>query len=440
MSQPLREVGRERFRLRDWGPALGAFAEAVRRQPSDHRSRIFAGECLAEMGERERAITVLHAAAEGLLSRDYLLSAVAACKLALRINSSEKRIRDTLLRIHARTSVASAGRAAVPPPLPPDSLGEGASGAQLTDLRGEELASRAMEVLASPDSGAKADSRARPPLPLFSDLTADAFVDLVYRMGFIEIGPGKIIVREGDPGNSIFLLVAGKARVSRGEGDKEKVLAYLPGGALFGEIAVLTGAPRSATITADQDSELFEVSRDDINAIAKAHPTVPRAIAEFAQRRLAMNLLATAPLFTNLPSEQRAQVLRRFTPRVAHANEKVIAEGQAAAGLFLVLTGEFVVSRTDPNTKSAVQLAVLRDGDVFGEISTVTGNPATANVVATRKSAMAFLARGSYEELVQTYSAVEDFLLNLSRERLKIISDSLQPAEVLDAEDSVVSG
>jgi CRP-like cAMP-binding protein len=440
MSQPLREVGRERFRLRDWEPALAAFAEAVRRQASDHRSRIFAAQCLAEMGERERAISVLHVAAEGLLARDYLLSSIAACKLGLRINSSEKRLRDTLLRIHARTSASATGRAAVPPPLPPDTFNEGVSGVPLTELRGEELASKAMEVLAAPDSGAKADPNARPPLPLFSDLTAEAFVDLVYRMSFIEVPAGKNIVKEGDPGNSIFVLVAGKAKVSRGEGDKQKVLAYLPGGALFGEIAVLTGAPRSATISADQESELFEVSRDDINAIAKAHPSVPRAIAEFAQRRLAMNLLATAPLFTNLPSEQRAQVLRRFTPRVAHANERVIAEGQAASGLFLVLTGEFVVTRTDPNTKSAVQLAMLHDGDVFGEISTVTGNPATANVMATRKSAVAHLARSAFDELVQSYPAIEDFLLNLSRERLAMISEALQPAEVLDAEDSVVSG
>ncbi len=437
MSTPLRELGRERFRLRDWEPALAAFAEAVRRQPSDHRSRIMAGQCLAEMGERERAITVLHAAAEGLLGRDYLLSAIAACKLALRINPAEKRLRDTLLRIHARTSVSAIGRALVPPPLPPEPVSEGGVETSLAELRGEALSARVIEVLATPDPGAKADSSARPPLPLFSELSAEAFADLVAHMGFIEVQPGKLIVKEGDPGNSIFVLVAGKARVVRGEGDKQKTLAYLPGGALFGEIAVLTGAPRSATITADQDSELFEISRDDINAIAKQHPTVPRAIAEFAQRRLAMNLLATAPLFTNLPSEHRAAVLKRFTPRVAHGNERVIAEGQAAAGLFLVLTGELVVTRADPATKSPVQLAMLRDGDVFGEISTVTGNPATANVTATRKSALAFLARSAYDELVQSYPAVEDFLLNISKERLAMISESLQPAEVLDAEDLV---
>lgn len=436
MSTQLRELGRERCRLGDWEGALAAFAEAVRRQPSDHRSRILAAQSLGEMGERERAVTVFHIAAEGLLTRDYLLSSIACCKQALRVNPNEKRLRDTLLRIHARTSVNSSGRARVPPPLPPDPYAETQAGSPLTELRGEALAGRAIEVLAAPDKGVPADPNARPPLPLFAELNAEAFADLVYRIGFLEVPPGKLIVKEGDPGNSIFVIVAGRARVIRGEGDRQRHLATLPGGALFGEIAVLTGAPRSATIVADQDTELFEISRDDINTIAKQHPTVPRAIAEFAQRRLAMNLLATAPLFTNLPGQHRAAVLQRFAPRVAAPNERVIKEGEQAPGLFLVLTGELTVTRTDEK-QGSVQLAVLGDGDVFGEISVVTGNPATATVTAVRKSAVAFLSRNAYEELVQSYPAVEDFLVNLSKERLAKISQALQPAEVLDAEDLV---
>jgi hypothetical protein len=45
---------------------------------------------------------VLHSCAEGLLKRDFLLSAMAACKLALEVNPQEKRVKETLMRIHAR--------------------------------------------------------------------------------------------------------------------------------------------------------------------------------------------------------------------------------------------------------------------------------------------------------------------------------------------------
>ena len=83
MSQSLRELGMDFVGDENWGRALGVFAEAVRRQPADHRARMWAARCFQKMGETERAVAVLHACAEGLLKRDYLLSAIAACRQAL---------------------------------------------------------------------------------------------------------------------------------------------------------------------------------------------------------------------------------------------------------------------------------------------------------------------------------------------------------------------
>src|SRR3954451_17779228 len=94
----LRELGLDLFRERQFLPALGVFAETVRRLPADHRARMLAARCYVELGERERAVLALHACAEGLLRRDYLLSATAACKLALNLNPQEKMVRQTLER------------------------------------------------------------------------------------------------------------------------------------------------------------------------------------------------------------------------------------------------------------------------------------------------------------------------------------------------------
>src|SRR3954447_13677127 len=121
----LRELGMDLFEDRQHEKALAVFAEAVRRDPSDHQSRLKGAQCLAEMGERERAVTAYHACAEGLLRRDYLLSAMAACKLALDLSPNERRLKDTLIRVHARAVRNAPGRAAVPPPLPPEVLYDG---------------------------------------------------------------------------------------------------------------------------------------------------------------------------------------------------------------------------------------------------------------------------------------------------------------------------
>jgi CRP-like cAMP-binding protein len=213
-------------------------------------------------------------------------------------------------------------------------------------------------------------------------------------------------------------------------------LAMLGGGALFGELSVLTGAPRSASIYAVGDVELFEISLDDLDYVSKSYPSVPKALAEFAQRRLAMNLLATAPLFAQLQNDQRGPVLQRFRGRIVSANEHVINEGEPSPGLFLVLSGEFAVIKKN-DAGEPVTVKVLGDGEVFGEISLLSGGPASASVTAVRKSATAFLPRAAYDELVQSYPQVEEFLVQLSQKRLSANAMAVQPAEAIDAESLI---
>lgn len=433
----LRELGMDLLDERQLEKALAVFAEAVRRLPADHRSRMLAARCFSELGEKERAVMVLHACAEGLLKRDYLLSAIAACKQALSLSPNEKRLKDTLFRIHARAARAVGGKALVPPPLPPEQLYDGKVETDLMTLEGEELSNRAIEVLAAPDPGGAANPEVRPPLPLFADLERDAFIDLVGRMSYREVRADALVVQEGQGGESIWVLVAGRAQVSRQVDQTQKPLGTLGGGSIFGEISMLTGAPPTATVRAIVDTEIFEIRRDDLNGVAKSHPSVPQVLADFAQARMAKNLMATSPLFQQIPEGDRARLLQRFAFRALQPNEKALVEGEHSAGLFLVLAGELVVQKEDP-AGGVVSLGILREGDVAGEISLLTGLRATATVVATRKTATAFLDRGDFTALMQTFPNTRAYLETLSDRRLKQIGEALRPAEIIDADELVM--
>ncbi len=438
MSQSsLRELGMDLLEDRQFERALGVFAEAVRRNPEDHRSRMQAARCLTELGEKERAVTALHACAEGLLKRDYLLSAMAACKLALQISPQERRLRDTLARVHARAARATHKRAAVPPPLPPETLYDGNVQEDLMTLAGEALSNRAIEVLAAPDPGGHADPSARPPLPLFADLERDAFVDLVTHMGFRALKAQEPLVEEGQGGDTIYVLVAGKAEVTRSDGNRGKTLAYLGGGSIFGELSLLTGAPPTASVTAVTDTEVFELRREHLNALAKHFPSVTGALTEFAQQRMARNLFASSPLFLQIPESERAALLARFNFKALQPGERVLAEGEHSTGLFVVLAGELMVQKDDP-AGGKVSLGVLREGDVAGEISLLTGLRATATVAATRKTATAALDRSAFGELMQSYPQMKVFLEGLSDRRLKQIGEALRPLEIIDADELVM--
>jgi CRP-like cAMP-binding protein len=433
----LRELGMDLLEERQFERGLAVFAESVRRRPADHRSRMLSARCLAELGERERAVTAYHACAEGLLRRDYLLSAMAACKLAMELAPQERRIRDTLVRIHARAVRSAPGRASVPPPLPPDTLFDGRVDRDLMELVGEELISRALEVLAAPDPGGSADPNSRPPLPLFADLDREAFLDLVQRMSWKSVPPGTVISQEGEPGDHLHVIVAGKAEVTRLMEGQRKTLGFLGGGSIFGELSLITGTPPTASVSSTVDTEVFEIRREHLNAVARTFPAVPQVLAEFAQQRMARNMMATSPLFQQLPLSERAALLGRFTFRALLPREKALSEGELSPGLFLVLAGELVVQKEDP-TGGMVSLGILREGEVAGEISLLKGVPATATVMATRKTATAFMGREAFGELVTQYPEMKTYLEQLSERRQRMTAEALRPAEIIDADELMV--
>ncbi|MGC4117936.1 MAG: cyclic nucleotide-binding domain-containing protein [Myxococcales bacterium] len=298
---------------------------------------------------------------------------------------------------------------------------------------------KAYEVLGGADDGAPAPAGVRPPLPLFAFIDPEAFLELVRRMGLREVTHGEAIVREGEKGESIFVIVAGRARVERQVRGERKLLATLPGGSLFGELALLTGGVRHATVIAEGEAELFEISGGDLEAVARRFPEVPHAIAQFAEKRVASNMLVTAGLFDNLAPERRSAVLEKFRPRTVPPGERVVVEEEPTPGLFLVMAGELSVTKKDP-TGETVSLNLLKDGDVFGEISLLSGGVASATVTAVRRSVVAILSREEFQALVADNLGVADYLRQLSEGRLKAMADSMRPAEVIDAEELVVAG
>lgn len=437
MSTSLRELGLDFVADSNWERALAVFAEAVRRRPEDHRARMLAARCFEKLGETERAVTVLHACAEGLLRRDYLLSAIAACRQAQPMAPKEKRLLETLARIHSRAAKATVGRAVVPPPLPPENFYDGKVDTDLMTLSGSELTDQAITVLASPDTGGHADPAARPPLPLFADLERDAFLALVEEMEYRELKEGQVICREGETGDRISVVVAGKGEVSRQIEGQPKTLAFLGGGAIFGEISLLTGATSSSTVTAVTDCEVLEITREDLNKVARNFPSVPQVLATFAYQRMTRNLVASSPLFAQIPEADRAELFSRFSFRALSPDETIIKEGEPVQVLTLVLAGELVVQKEDP-AGGVVSLSILREGDIAGEIALLRGLRATATVAATRKTAIATLSRVEFETLLKRYPQIREFLDGLSERRLKMIGEAMRPVEILDADELVV--
>jgi small-conductance mechanosensitive channel/CRP-like cAMP-binding protein len=115
-------------------------------------------------------------------------------------------------------------------------------------------------------------------------------------------GAGQVIVREGDPGASMFVVRRGEAAVTLAGATGE--LARHGEGGFFGEMSLLTGDPRSATVTAITDCELVEIGADAFRRIVLADATVvERVTAAVAARRAELDQHRAARPIGSAPAE-----------------------------------------------------------------------------------------------------------------------------------------
>lgn len=122
--------------------------------------------------------------------------------------------------------------------------------------------------------------------PLFRDFSVDELVAVIQGLKLLTYETKQIILREGDRGESLYMLTSGTVKAFRKNAQgKQVALAEMSEGAFFGEGSILTGKPRTATVVAWEPCELLELDRPTLDSITKTHPHVWDVLQEFAAKR-----------------------------------------------------------------------------------------------------------------------------------------------------------
>lgn len=127
-----------------------------------------------------------------------------------------------------------------------------------------------------------------------TDEQAEKFVGLVEKIKVKAFSP---IVRQGEHGDSMFLILEGEARVSVKMDGKEDVITMLGVGDFFGEIALLDAGPRSADVTANKDCTILQLSKENFENILSQEPELTSRFLVAMNRFLGSRLRATNERF-----------------------------------------------------------------------------------------------------------------------------------------------
>jgi Fe-S-cluster-containing hydrogenase component 2/CRP-like cAMP-binding protein len=264
------------------------------------------------------------------------------------------------------------------------------------------------------------------------------------------VKPGDVLCRRGEPGNTAFLLKRGRLEIvlpAAGGGGKESRIEKGPADVILGEMACLSGTPRTADVVALDEGEVWEVRRNVLDRLMRA--PAQRARFESLYRDRALNeVLRGGDLFRGLPEDEYERCVEFLRPRLmfvrVNPGQTIFQQDETADNFYLVRLGHMKVSISAPGREE--QVLYRGPGSAIGEIGLLALSPddvgrepaeverhivdalARGPVPAGKRSAscsaldhleLARVGRQDFLELVRLFPTVRSRLVKMSLERLR---------------------
>jgi len=374
----------------EWRKALESFQKHCAKQPEDLRSRLKVAELLERLGQKKEAVEVYRKLAEAYARDGFLLQAISINKMILRIDPSSKDVNDRLAQLY-------------------------------TERVRETKTLRPFHHI-----------------PLFSELNGQELQLLLGHVQAKTFQKDSLICREGEAGESLMVLSRGEVaiikQVPRGE---EVWIRNLREGDFFGEFGFFTDQKRHTNVKALTECEILEISRNELDKIIKVHPRVKEVLQDFFKQRVLDLFLALSPLFSSLTSMEREDVFKRFRLLKIPEETLLFKEGAPSNSLYMIKSGEveiFILTRQGKR----IQLATLKSGNFFGEISLLFSKPRMASAKTIRPSELLELTKEDLEACLLQFPKLRSILKEISLKRLAQTKEILSREEVEKAKEAMV--
>ena len=421
--------------------ALRWAAALVRSRPAAPIGLLITARLMAAAGRTAVAASALETAVESALDAGNLPLAVAGCHCLRELGADASVHLDQIADVFASGSEQVLEKGTLPPQLPggADRLEPLASA-----LAGEALEEEASELLKEAREQLAADQRqraGRPPVApqgLFSLLPRDGLRAMVEIFDAVFVPTGHLLVEEGTPGAEAYVLARGELEVRRRGSSSDAsdiVLARLGAGALFGEMALLSRAPRAASVVACRPSIVLVARKEALDAVVAEQPELGAEVAAHCRLRMIENLVRTSAILSAIKPSERPALIERFVTKGFEEGEALIVQGQESEGLYLIASGGVEVVHREGD--ESIVIASLGVGEVVGEVALVLRRPANANVIAAMPTVTLHLRRERFQQLITAYPAVLAQLYQLAVQREEETL-SIVAQEAVDADELII--
>ncbi|NXV33312.1 KGP2 kinase, partial [Rissa tridactyla] len=230
-------------------------------------------------------------------------------------------------------------------------------------------------------------------------------VECMYERTFQQ---GSYVIRQGEPGNHIFVLKEGSLEVFQ----QNKLLSSIPAWTAFGELAILYNCTRTASVKAITNVKTWALDRE-------VFQNIMRVTAQTRQEQY-RNFLRSVSLLKNLPEDKLTKIMDCLEVEYYDKGDYIIREGEEGNTFFIIAKGKVIVTQSTADHSQPQLIKNLHKGDYFGEKALISDDVRSANVIADEYNMECLVINretfnqtvGTYEEL-QTY--LEGYVANLAR-------------------------
>ncbi|GAB4562132.1 MAG: hypothetical protein Kow0047_10000 [Anaerolineae bacterium] len=254
-------------------------------------------------------------------------------------------------------------------------------------------------------------------MPLFEGLSEDLLATIASRLLLLYIPAGEVIFSEGSRADALYLVDSGEIELSREAGYRREVVARVGPGGFFGEMALITGRPRSATAIARYDTNLWVLYRSEFDDLVARHPAIGSAVSRGLSERLSEagaahgeRHLRHIRLFHGLSGEALREIAQYLHPMRFRREEIIYRQGDLPDFMYLIESGQ--VALVIEQAGREIPVTVLDAGDFFGEQTLLTGDRRYTTARATTDVDVWLLRREDFEALAMRHPALA---LNLSK-------------------------
>ena len=253
-------------------------------------------------------------------------------------------------------------------------------------------------------------------MSLFSQLSSDDLKGLVEKSSLRQFEAGSVICREGDYGDTAFAILGGAVEVSINTAGYENLtLALLGEGNIFGEMAALSGYPRSATVSAKETLYLLEIPAEVLKNLMKHSPEFKDAIEVMYAERAVKTYLRKVPLFSNLDESTLERLEKDVNLKSYKSGDIIFNEGDQGDSLYVIRTGFVKITKKHLDKEQII--AYLSQGNYFGEMALLEDERRTATVSAFTNVEVLQVLKEDFNMLLDADSKLAEEIGDIIMER-----------------------